>query len=309
MTERFQPARWPSVTAIVPTRGRPRELERAVRSVLGQRYPGRVGCLVVFDQQDPEPVPVHAPEDRPLRLLTNDRTPGLAGARNTGILAADSDLVAFLDDDDAWRPDKLARQVAALEAHPDAVAVTCGVVIRTGRRQVVRVPASDLVTIEDLIGSRRTEVHSSTILARTAQVVGDIGLIDEAIPGSYGEDYDWLLRAASRGPLAAVRDPLVEVYWQGSYFSDRWRLIAEALSYQLDKHPELLTHRRNRARMYGRMAFAFAAAGEVREAWRWAGRSIRDDWRQPRGYLAYLVSLGLPPQLIQRMATLLGRGI
>ncbi|GAA3112086.1 hypothetical protein GCM10020001_033550 [Nonomuraea salmonea] len=50
----------------------------------------------------------------PSRVLGNRRTSGLPGARNTGIDACETELVAFCDDDDVWRPGKLAAQVEAL---------------------------------------------------------------------------------------------------------------------------------------------------------------------------------------------------
>jgi glycosyltransferase involved in cell wall biosynthesis len=65
--------------------------------------------------------------------MTNTRSPGLAGARNSGILASDAPLVAFCDDDDEWDVDKLRLQVARLES-TTAEFVACGVRIQhTGR--------------------------------------------------------------------------------------------------------------------------------------------------------------------------------
>ena len=46
--------------------------------------------------------------------MTNERTPGLAGGRNSGILAGSGELVAFCDDDDEWLPTKVEKQVEAL---------------------------------------------------------------------------------------------------------------------------------------------------------------------------------------------------
>src|SRR6266568_659803 len=105
----------PSVSVVVPTRDRPVLLERSVRSILEQTYEGDIECVVVFDRSDPAPVAIEIPAGRRLRLMTNTRRPGLAGARNTGILAGTSDLVAFCDDDDTWRPDKVSLQVDLLE--------------------------------------------------------------------------------------------------------------------------------------------------------------------------------------------------
>jgi glycosyltransferase involved in cell wall biosynthesis len=300
---------WPSVTAIIPTRNRPALLRRAVDAVVAQDYPGPIECIVVFDQQRPcELAPTLGPR-RTLRTCENTRTPGLAGARNSGAQIAGGELLAFCDDDDVWLPQKIRLQVQELRRHPDASAATCGINVVTNGRRVPRLPPREIVTLDDLTRSRRMEVHSSTLVMRRDRFLGDIGPIDEQIPGSYGEDYDWILRAASRGAIVAVRQPLVDVHWTGSYFSDRWAMIVPALQYQLTKHPELWRDRRNLARIFGRIAFAHAASGAAREARSWARRSMRLDPRQPRGYLAYLVSWGLPADLVQRLVNSMGRGV
>ncbi len=303
------PVEWPTVTAIIPTRNRPKLMRRALQRVLEQRYPGAIECLVVFDQQTPELPELDVPPDRSVRGIPNTRTPGLAGSRNSGALEAQGTLLAFCDDDDEWMRDKIRLQVDALRQHPDASAATCGITVVTGRRTVPRVPPAELVSLEHFTTSRRMEVHSSTLMMERSRFLGDIGPIDESIPGSYGEDYDWILRAAAAGPLVAVQRPLVRVHWQTSYFSDRWAMIIPALHYQLEKHPELAREPRNLARMYGRLAFAHAALGQSSEARAWATRSLRLDWRQPRGYLSYLVTLGVPARLIQRMVNATGRGV
>ena len=100
MTASEQGAPWPQVSVVVATRHRPDMLMRAVSSIIGQSYPGELECLVIFDQSEPAPPPVEMPADRKLRVLPNTRTPGLAGARNTGITAADGAVIAFCDDDD-----------------------------------------------------------------------------------------------------------------------------------------------------------------------------------------------------------------
>jgi glycosyltransferase involved in cell wall biosynthesis len=300
----------PKVSAIVPTRDRPELLERAVRSILAQRYPGPVECVVVFDQQTPRDLDVRIPRDRTLRSIANHRSPGLAGARNSGTDDTEGPLIAFCDDDDEWHPDKLRLQVEALEAQRTAPLATCGIWVLYKDRAIPRVPRERVITLDQLLRSRRMEVHSSTLLLRRDFFVNDIGPVDEEIPGGYGEDYDLLLRAAAVSPLAAVPQPLVRVYWQSSFFADRWQMIVPALRYQLRKHPELGRHPRNLSRMLGRMAFAYAASGERSDAREWARRSIRLDWRQPRGYLAYGISLGLlKPQIVMRVANWLGRGV
>jgi glycosyltransferase involved in cell wall biosynthesis len=302
---------WPAVTVVVPTRDRPQLLKRALESIVAQRYPGAIECVVVFDQSEPAMPSVGPREERSLRGVSNERTPGLAGARNMGALASQGELLAFCDDDDEWLPDKLRVQVEALNTDGQAAVVTCGVFVEYAGRTFRRVPPTRLVTLRQLLRSRMMEVHPSTIVVRRSELLGRIGLIDEAIPGSYGEDYEWLLRAARWAPLVAVPRPLVRVHWhRSSWFADRWQTISDALTYLLRKHPEFDQDARGLARIMGQIAFAHAAGGQTRLARLWARRCLALNWRERRAYLAVAVSLGIVrAETIVRLAHAAGRGI
>lgn len=303
----------PSVSAVIATRHRPAELRRAIGSVLSQDYSGVIECVVVFDGDEPVDLSDVAPAagtNRALTVIRNMRTPGLAGARNSGVDAAFGDLLAFCDDDDEWLPGKLAHQLAALEASGADVAVT-GIEVAAGERRIARVCAHERVTPEVLLRSRATEIHPSTVVVRRRAFETTIGPIDEAIPGSYGEDYEWLLRAVAVGDITAVREPLVRVYRSGdSFFTARWQTIADAIVYLTAKHPEVLVDRRNAARLYGRLAFAQAALGRPSDARGWAWRSIRRRPLERRPYLALAVSARLVrPETIEAWANRSGRGV
>src|SRR5207248_3247562 len=99
--------------------------------------------------------------NRSVRVTENDRTPGLAGARNAGILGSSSDLVAFCDDDDTWRPSKVRLQVEALE-RTGAVAAVCGITVRYGDLSVNRVPTDAELTATQFARSRVAAAHSSS---------------------------------------------------------------------------------------------------------------------------------------------------
>lgn len=303
-------AAWPSVSAVIPTRNRPELLRRAVQSVLAQRYPGSLECIVVFDGQPPRLPEIDVPEGRSIRAIENHHAPGLAGARNAGAAESQSEFLAWCDDDDEWLPDKLEKQVGVLRSVSGAAVATCGICICVGDRRFTRTPPEQVVGREELLRSRQTWIHSSTLLIRRDRFFGDIGPVDEAIPGSYGEDYEWLVRASRFTPIVASSEPLVRVYWQTSYYADRWDMMIPAIQYHLTNHPELTVDAQNAARMYGRLAFAYGASGMPREALRWAGRSIRLHWRQPRGYLAVLVAARLiSPHQVMAAAQSRGKGL
>lgn len=301
----------PSVSVVVATRNRPQLLPRAVRAVYAQDYPGDVECLVVFDQSDGYDVPLPVAANRRLVTVANDRTPGLPGARNTGQLAARSELIAFCDDDDTWRPHKLRRQVELLLDHPEASAVGCGICIHYGDRVVDRLPTVDPVTLPELLARRISEANGSTVLTRRETSLRRIGLVDEDLPGGYAEDYDWLLRAAKVGPIRMVGEVLTDIYWHpSSFFGDRWQTIADALSYLLRKHDEFAYSPRGRARIEGQIAFAYAAIGERRAAAKWSGRALRDNPLEKRAAVACAVGCGImSAETVTRLANARGKGI
>jgi glycosyltransferase involved in cell wall biosynthesis len=300
----------PAITAVVPTRDRPELLRAALDAIAAQDYPGPIETIVVYDQSEPPASLAAAGPRRTVRVLRNTRTPGLAGARNTGIRAATGDLVGFCDDDDEWLPGKLTAQVAALDA-TGAELTCCGIRIRYDGRDTDRSLPLERVPLAALLRDRLTELHPSTFLIRRAALLDGIGLVDEEIPGSYAEDYEFLLRAARRAPLANVPAPHTLVRWhRRSYFAQRWEMISDALQWLLDRYPEFATEPRGAARVTGQIAFARAATGDRRGAVRWAWRTLAHNPREPRAYLALAVaSRVVRPDRVLRALHRRGRGI
>ena len=311
------------VSVVIPTRDRDQLLARAVAAVAHQKHAGPLDVVVVRDGTPAAPPAVELPAQVTLRQVPNTRTPGLAGARNTGILAAGHELVAFCDDDDEWLPGKLAAQLALLAARPDAALVATGIVVvqpagssagssagpAQGTEHLRPGPARD-VLLADLLNDRIMELHPSGFLLRRADLLGPIGLLDEELAGGYGEDYDLLLRAAAHGPVIAVPEPLVRVHWHGgSYYFSRWQTIHEALETLLAKHP-FSGSPRGTARIRGQQALALAATGRRGEAVRTAGRALRLVPTEKRAYLAVAVAGGvLDVDRLQRWLHRRGRGL
>ncbi|MEQ7123818.1 glycosyltransferase family A protein [Actinopolymorpha sp. B11F2] len=303
----------PSVTVVIATRSRPELLRRAIDAVINQDYPGAIECVVVFDQAPVDESVCAGRTYGPRRrvgAIANSRTPGLAGARNAGIDAASGEIIAFCDDDDEWLPGKLALQVERLQATGSDVAVT-GIEVRYGDRIVHRVPTAADLSVATLARRRVMEAHPSTVVVRADALRMRIGVVDEDIPGSYGEDYDWILRAAHAGPIAVVERPLVRVLWgRTSFFNRRWQTIIDAIDYVLAKHPVLSEDPHGLARLEGQKAFAYAALGQPRAALRAVGRVLRLNWREPRAYVTVVVALRLlSADRVLATANSFGRGI
>lgn len=301
----------PDVSVVIATRDRPQLLREAVQAVIAQTHPGVVETIAVFDQSEPDLTLESADPLRPVRVITNTREPGLPGSRNSGVDAARAAVVAFCDDDDAWRPTKLARQLEVLEAQPEVDVVTTGIAISIDGEVIDRLPDRDQITFEDLLRDRVMEAHPSSVMVRREAFLDRIGYVDEHIPGGYAEDYEWILRAARLHPVAVVREPLVVVLWHAkSFYLARWRMIADGLSYLLERFPEFADEPVGLGRIQGQRAFAKAAAGDRSEAWPLVRLTLKNDWRQPRAYLAAAVAAGvLPADRVVRELNRRGRGI
>jgi len=300
------PRRPPAVTVVIPTRDRPALLRTAVDAVLAQDYPGEVRCVVVHDGTEPD----RALEREAVTVTSNVRSPGLAGARNSGIALADTELVAFCDDDDRWLPDKLSRQVEVFRSDPQARFVSCGIRVRYGDRVVERSLPVDRVTFADLLRDRLTELHPSTFLIQRS-LLDEIGMVDEALPGSYAEDYELLLRAARVAPVRSLPDVLVEVLWHPkSYFTGRWATVSAALQRLLATYPDFYREKAGAARLSGQIAFAEAAQGHRGAAVRWAARTAVLRPTERRAVLALAVAAkAVSGERVVRELNARGRGI
>jgi glycosyltransferase involved in cell wall biosynthesis len=308
---------WPSVGVVIPTRDRPDQLREAIASVLAQEYLGRLQVVVVYDGVPVDQGPVRdametrrAWPDQVLALL-NDRTPGLAGARNCGILALRTDLVAFCDDDDRWLPGKLQAQVTALRSIAGAEFSSCAIAVQFEGKTTERLAGTPEITHQDLIRSRMVMVHSSTYLASRATLLDEIGLVNEDIPGGQNEDWDLALRAARRRPIVNVDQPLVQVAWgASSHYARAWETKAQSLIWMLEHHADLVKNQAGAARVYAQIAFAYACLGQRSQSCRWIGRALRQNWLEPRVPFAAAVAAGVVSgDRVLRVLHTRGRGI
>src|SRR5687767_5426199 len=122
-------------------------VEEAVRSILEQSH-REFELLVVDDRGGDGSIDVvRAFEDRRIRILTNEVNVGLTGSLNRGLAEARGRYLARMDADDVALPDRLARQVAFLDTHPEVGVVggACELIDTVGTSVGQRIlPASDL---------------------------------------------------------------------------------------------------------------------------------------------------------------------
>lgn len=209
----------PAVTVAIPAYKSGATLARALDSVCAQTYPGIVQILVVDDG---------SPDDDARRICAGypsvqyfrQENQGVLGARNAGLSMAVGEWLALLDHDDAWKPDKIQRQVDALAAYPRAGLVLTQCELRTANGKVAqpqRVPHDGPVplTLRDWTtrGRQRLGLRyvGSTWLVRKAalQALGGFCLDQTGL----SEDWPTLFRLLQAGEQTVlVPLPLVERY-------------------------------------------------------------------------------------------------
>src|SRR4051812_9468088 len=109
-------AKRPRVTVIIPTQNRPQMLRDALLSVCRQTYQDWEAIVVNDGGPEVNAVLGALPSMQNLQVINLPTVQGPAAARNAAIQAAHGEILAFLDDDDVYRPHHLERLVAALQA-------------------------------------------------------------------------------------------------------------------------------------------------------------------------------------------------
>lgn len=195
----------PLVSIIIPTFNRAWAVGRAIDSVLGQDY--RPFELIVADDgsRDQTPAILSSYGDR--LTVVHQENRGVSAARNAGVARAQGDLIAFLDSDDYWKPQKLTVQVDFFTSHPDALICQTGEIwIRNGRQVN---PGRRHKKLSGMIFEPSLElclVSPSAVMMRNT-FFKMMGGFDETLPAC--EDYDLWLRVSMRHPVYLIDAPLV----------------------------------------------------------------------------------------------------
>lgn len=136
----------PLVSCIIPTKDRPGLVVRAVKSAFGQLHKN-IEVIVIDDSTNDDTRKVLSSSGLQIKYIKNEKSRGACYSRNVGLYEAKGDFIAFLDDDDAWIPEKTTVQLKLLKTHP--IAGCNHVTTIDEKRYYIRRPA--LVSYEDML--------------------------------------------------------------------------------------------------------------------------------------------------------------
>ncbi|MBF0588163.1 MAG: glycosyltransferase family 2 protein [Magnetococcales bacterium] len=226
VTEQAPPAAdapLPKVSVVTPIYNGARHIEETIRSVMAQSFDDWE--MIVVDNASSDESRGHirrlmAQEPR-LRLLERSwNSGGPARPRNDGIRVARGEYVAFLDADDRWKPEKLAQQVAFIEAPEQAgtalvfckmlVSYQSGELVALGREYLPPPPLESGGWFERLL--MHNVIITVTVMVRRQALMGLPELFREDPYLNTWEDLDLWLRLARSGHGFAFQDAFLAIY-------------------------------------------------------------------------------------------------
>jgi len=219
----------PKVSVIIPTYNRGALLRRAIESVLNQSFDDFEVLVIDGAMSESTRELVRSFGDGRLRYVPQQGK-GIANARNLGVLKARGEFIAFLDDDDRWRMDKLERQLEAFRELPRdyGLIYTAFTYYYLEREKVLGIkhPKASGNVYRHLLKDNIT--GTSTIMVRR-ECFKRAGLFRENFPTC--EDWDMWLRMSRICRFGAIDEPLVDYSIHSGQFSfekylaGRYRMI------------------------------------------------------------------------------------
>jgi glycosyltransferase involved in cell wall biosynthesis len=224
------------VSVIIPTYNRAQFLAGAVQSVLAQSFKNLEIIVVDDGGSDAAEAVVNGFQDAHIRYVRHARRQGGAAARNTGIQESSGEHVAFLDDDDEWYPEKLARQMQTMLASPAEVGG-----VYTGYFIVDR---ADGKVRNQMVPTQRGDVHSALLagncIGSTSSMLlrrscfDQVGMFDERLQSF--QDYDLWIRLSRRYQFEFVREPLLKYFVHGEKIWTNAEALTAGLDLMLKKY-------------------------------------------------------------------------
>lgn len=228
------------LSVVIPTYERPEFLKGAIDSAVEQTFDD-IEVVVVDDGSRGDyatEVTGRFPEH--VRCIVHGENQGLSAARNTGLEHARGKYIAFLDDDDRWRHDKLELQVKALEANPLTGFATCRLAAIDSDGNLLRCDG------EVVSGDISNEILTRNIIGTPSRVV----VRQDALPGkrpfdnniSSTQDWDLFIRVCQDWEVAGVNEVLCYRTRHGGMSSDPGEAKTDNMRV-IEKHRELIERR------------------------------------------------------------------
>jgi glycosyltransferase involved in cell wall biosynthesis len=234
----------PRIAVVLPVHDRADVLARAIQSVLGQSL-REFELLIVDDgSTDDSVVVAKSFNDDRIKVIELGQNRGGNAARNAGVRAATARLIAFLDSDDIYLPQKLEHVVEEFERRPQLELLVDSFIkvqpsgARVSRKNPV---IDDSETFRRALFTRQLWKATPSISVRSSAMLRV--MFDETLRRL--QDFDFLIRASQVANCASIDAVLWEKYWDANAISIQDNMIAANVEL-VRRHPEYLRVREYR---------------------------------------------------------------
>ena len=276
----------PKVSVIIPTHNRAEFLRSAITSILNQTFQDFEIVIIDDASKDRTREVIAHFNDTRIKVLHNQVSKGAAESRNTGIMNAKSEYIAFLDDDDEWLPEKLKIQICLLDNSPQEVGGIC-----TGYFTIEKVGGRILSMNSPEMNDiyKDNFIITSSILLRR-ECFEKCGLFDENMPTS--SDYDMWIRISKDFSFEIIKKALVNYYIHGDKLTFNYEKKIKGLEVLLEKHGNLLKkYRKEYSMIYFKLGIYYCFEGEIQKGIKAFGKSVRINPFDFRNYFNFILSL------------------
>ncbi len=198
------------ISVIIPTKNRAQRLIKAIASAQ-QQIGVNLEILVIDDKSTDNTEKVVKDlmsDDSRVHYFRHIESKGGGAARNTGIKNAQGSLVAFLDDDDEWRNDKLQLQLALMRSQSSAVAVSCSFLLCKNNQPEQLITITSPTDRQQLL--RSNHLGGASVCLAWRQALLRAGGFDPTLRSC--QDWDLWLKLHEQGTILVFDAPLVKYY-------------------------------------------------------------------------------------------------
>lgn len=300
-----EPKSSPLVSVVIPAHNAEQYLAETLQSVFAQTYTALE--VIVVDDGSTDGTAALVREQFPAAACLSKVNGRVARARNHGIDHARGEWIAFLDADDVWLPEKIARQMAAVRDRPEVglCFTDCTVFLNEPRKVLHR--ASTAITPKPGGGAAAlfedNFITTSTVMVRRS-VLDAVGQFSPEFHGP--EDFDLWLRIAERFSIAYIDEPLAlyrrhtesltALIRTQNYIDQHRKICARALSRRPDIYRPLIG--RAHARFAVNVAYRMMNRSDGKEARRLLRLAIYEAPQWLRPYLLYFATF-MPDAMVR----------
>lgn len=202
----------PTVSVVIPTYNRQDFLKKTVESILSQTFTDIEVIIVSNGFNDKNRQTIESFRDPRLFYADQENSGGPSSPRNHGIRLSRGKYIAFCDDDDLWMPDKLKKQVDALENNPEYGLSYSKMMRFDDEREWALAHEEGPADLDSLLKNNTVPISSVLVKKDLLDKYG--GFSEGKLVGT-SEDYEFLLRLAPSTKFFFINEYLIR-YWSGN---------------------------------------------------------------------------------------------